>query len=71
MQKHFYILLEKYNIQSTLDKLVEEQLEQRIAINTLKENNEEIKREILENRMILQNVLTILTAGPLTIKTGT
>ena len=50
------------NIQSTLNKLVEEQLEQRIAINTL---NEEIKHEISENRMILQNILMILTAGPL------
>ena len=46
--------------------MVEEQLEQRTAINTLQE---EIKCEILENRMILQNILKILTAGPLTLKT--
>ncbi|CAG8756601.1 5175_t:CDS:2, partial [Funneliformis caledonium] len=47
------------NIQSTFNKLVEEQLEQRTVINTLQE---EIKCKILENHMILQNILKILMA---------
>ncbi|CAB4429252.1 unnamed protein product [Rhizophagus irregularis] len=55
------------NIHSVLNKLLEEQLEQRTTINAIKENYGEIKREVLENRMILQNILTILTTGPLTM----
>lgn len=55
------------NIHSVLNKLLEEQLEQRTTINAIKENYGEIKREVLENHMILQNILTILTTGPLTM----
>ncbi|CAG8715482.1 hypothetical protein GLOIN_2v1489270 [Rhizophagus irregularis DAOM 181602=DAOM 197198] len=46
---------------------ITEQLEQRTTINAIKENYGEIKREVLENHMILQNILTILTTGPLTM----
>ena len=49
--------------------MVEEQLELRIAINTLKESNEKTKHEILENCMILQNILMILTTGSSIVKT--
>ncbi|CAB4381520.1 unnamed protein product [Rhizophagus irregularis] len=55
------------NIHSVLNKLLEEQLEQHTTINAIKENYGEIKCEVLENHMILQNILTILTTGPLTM----
>ncbi|EXX74033.1 uncharacterized protein OCT59_012749 [Rhizophagus irregularis] len=50
-----------------IDLPIKQQLEQRTTINAIKENYGEIKREVLENHMILQNILTILTTGPLTM----
>ncbi|CAG8721451.1 7867_t:CDS:2, partial [Funneliformis caledonium] len=55
------------NAQSILEKIVEEQLKQCIMINTLQESNDELKHKIFENRKLLQNILTILTLGLLTI----
>lgn len=57
------------NTQSVLDKILEEQLKQRITIDTLKEGNDEIKREIFENRKLLQNLFTMLTEGRLNVTT--
>jgi hypothetical protein len=68
---HFIFLDSKpnSNSQSILNKLLEKQLEQCTVINTLNESNEEIKREILENRTLLQNILPTLTMGPSAITT--
>ncbi|PKY57430.1 hypothetical protein RhiirA4_481006 [Rhizophagus irregularis] len=62
-------LLTKYyklnsSIQSTLEKVLEEQLAQRITIDNLQKSNEELKREVLENQKLLQNIHTTLTSGP-------
>lgn len=57
------------NTQSVLNKILEEQLKQRITIDTLKEGNDEIKREIFENRKLLQNLFTMLTEGRLNVIT--
>ncbi|CAG8763877.1 4942_t:CDS:2, partial [Funneliformis caledonium] len=54
------------NIQSTLEKVLEEQLKQlkqRISLDNLKKSNEELKHEVLENQKLLQNILTTLTSG--------
>ena len=57
------------NIQSVLDKILEEQLEQRMIVDTLKVGNDEIKREIFENRKLLQNLFMMLTEGQLNTTT--
>ncbi|RGB21620.1 hypothetical protein C1646_777627 [Rhizophagus diaphanus] len=62
-------LLTKYykfnsSIQSTLEKVLEEQLAQHIIIDNLQKNNEELKCEVLENQKLLQNIHTILTSEP-------
>ncbi|CAG8746390.1 6604_t:CDS:2, partial [Funneliformis caledonium] len=43
------------NIQSVLEKVLDEQLKQRIAIDNLQKSNEELKQEISENHKLLQN----------------
>ena len=69
---HFINLLDlklNTNIQSVLDKILEEQLEQRMIVDTLKVGNDEIKREIFENRKLLRNLFTMLTEGQLNATT--
>ncbi|CAB5387972.1 unnamed protein product [Rhizophagus irregularis] len=61
LTKHFKL---NSSIQSTLEKVLEEQLVQRITIDNLQKSNEELKREVLENQKLLQNILTTLTSGP-------
>ncbi|CAG8620509.1 3748_t:CDS:2 [Funneliformis caledonium] len=50
------------NIQSILEKVLDEQLKQRIAIDNLQKSNEELRQEISENHKLLQNIFTILTS---------
>ncbi|CAB4394701.1 unnamed protein product [Rhizophagus irregularis] len=60
LTKHFKL---NSSIQSTLEKVLEEQLAQRITIDNLQKSNEELKCEVLENQKLLQNILTTLTSG--------
>jgi hypothetical protein len=53
------------NTQSILEKILEEQLKQRTTIEALQKDNMELKREILKNHKLLQNMIAILTVGPL------
>jgi len=69
----FSDLLTKYiksnaNTQSILEKMLEEHLRQRATIERLEENNKELKCEILENRKLIQDMFTVLMAGPLKIE---
>ncbi|CAB5361161.1 unnamed protein product [Rhizophagus irregularis] len=52
------------NTHSILEKILEEQLKQRMTIETLQEKYAELKSDIYENHKLLQNVLAVLTKEP-------
>lgn len=52
------------NTHSILEKILEEQLKQRMTIETLQEKYAELKSDIYENHKLLQNMLAVLTKEP-------